>query len=243
LVSGVEDPRINIQSILTRHYLIGALFGERYAALRYEELRFATALNWLVKFLSKKPLAEDVTALISALEAGADRTEAVQIPTHLGKAFRALPTAADAMSIPNYIRELLTEYVTTGNDSDSVKDLFARTWSAVLANERAATISVLEPACGSANDYRFLKSFGLTRLLDYTGSDLCETNVQNARVMFAGTRFVVGNVLQIDADDDSFDFCFVHDLLEHLSVPAMEQAISEICRVTRHGLCLGFFQM
>jgi len=54
LVSSVEDPRLNIQSILTRHWLITMLFGERFAALRHEELRFGTVLNWLIPFLNRK---------------------------------------------------------------------------------------------------------------------------------------------------------------------------------------------
>jgi len=53
----------------------------------------------------------------------------------------------------------------------------------------------------------------------------------------------VDNALEIDAEDDTFDYCFVHDLFEHLSIEAMEVAISEVCRVTRQNLCIGFFNM
>ena len=35
----------------------------------------------------------------------------------------------------------------------------------------------------------------------------------------------------------------VHDLFEHLSIEAMEAAIAELCRVTRRGICAGFFNM
>jgi len=49
LVAGVEDPRINLQSILTRHFLLGALGLERCRPLMDEEYRFAAAMNWLVK--------------------------------------------------------------------------------------------------------------------------------------------------------------------------------------------------
>ncbi len=45
------------------------------------------------------------------------------------------------------------------------------------------------------------------------------------------------------AEDDAFDYCFVHDLFEHLSIEAMEVAIAETCRVTRKGVCVGFFNM
>jgi hypothetical protein len=243
LVSGVEDPRINIQSVLTRDFLLLVLFGERLAALKCEELRFATVMNWLLNYLGKSPIAEEITALVHALENGAENAEGVEIPFHVVKTFQGLPHLADGVNIPNYIRELLTAYLAGVECADAAKDVFADRWAALLANEPAATVSVIEPACGSANDYRFLKSFGIARFLDYTGFDLCGKNVENARVMFPDADFVAGNVLGIDANDKCFDYCVVHDLLEHLSVPAMEQAINEMCRVTRHGICAGFFQM
>ena len=72
------------------------------------------------------------------------------------------------------------------------------------------------------------------------GFDLCEKNVRNAKRMFPNVRFQVGNVLEIDAEDKSFDCCFVHDLFEHLPIEAMEMAIKQVCRVTREGICAGF---
>jgi hypothetical protein len=33
LVAGVEDPRLNLQSVLSRHFLARALTGERFRAL------------------------------------------------------------------------------------------------------------------------------------------------------------------------------------------------------------------
>jgi hypothetical protein len=35
----------------------------------------------------------------------------------------------------------------------------------------------------------------------------------------------------------------VQDLFEHLSLEGLEVAIQEVCRVTDHGLCIGFFNM
>ena len=104
-------------------------------------------------------------------------------------------------------------------------------------------ISALEPACGSANDYRFIESYGIGRLIDYTGFDLCDKNISNARGMFPDVCFEVGNVLEIKAGNTTYDYCFVHDLFEHLSTEAMEAAIAEICRVTRKGICAGFFNV
>ena len=83
----------------------------------------------------------------------------------------------------------------------------------------------------------------MARFLDYTGFDLCEKNVANAGALFPTARFEIGNVFEIDSPDKAFDFCFVHDLFEHLSSEGMEVAIAEICRVTRKAICAGFFNM
>jgi SAM-dependent methyltransferase len=113
----------------------------------------------------------------------------------------------------------------------------------VLAGESPQRISVLEPACGSANDYRYLEAYGIARLVDYTGFDLCEKNIANARALFPQVRFEAGNVFEMATPDESFELCLVHDLLEHLSVAGLERAVAELCRVTHHGLCANFFQM
>ena len=52
LVQGVEDPRINVQSILTRHFLIEQLFGNRFAEVTEAELRFAVVMNWLGRIVT-----------------------------------------------------------------------------------------------------------------------------------------------------------------------------------------------
>jgi SAM-dependent methyltransferase len=104
-------------------------------------------------------------------------------------------------------------------------------------------LTVLEPACGSANDYRFLEAYGIARLIDYHGLDLCPANIRNARALFPGVSFDLGNVFEIGAPDKSFEVSFVHDLFEHLSLAGLEAAVRETCRVTRRGLCIGFFNM
>jgi len=112
-----------------------------------------------------------------------------------------------------------------------------------LAGESPQGVRVLEAACGSANDYRCLASYGIARLLDYTGFDLCAKNVANARALFPAAHFEFGNVFEIAAEDRAFDLSFTHDLFEHLSPEGLAVAIRELCRVTRCGLCVGFFQM
>jgi len=45
LVSGYQNPRINAQSILARHYLIRRLFGDEFDALMKDELAFCVEAN------------------------------------------------------------------------------------------------------------------------------------------------------------------------------------------------------
>ncbi len=239
LVRDVEDPRINVQSILTRHFLVERLFGTRFDFLAEQELRFGLVMNWLLSLLKASITAGQLHAALDALLTGRDDAEGLQIPSYVSETFAGL-------MLPNYICDLLSwapVETTEAPIQEYLMSTFQAIWSEVLADEQARSISVLEPACGSANDYRFIESFGIARFLDYTGFDLCEKNVHNARQMFPGTCFRSGNVLEIDAGDNAFDYCFVHDLFEHLSIEAAEAAISELCRVSKWGLCAGCFNM
>ena len=248
LVAGVEDPRLNLQSILSRHFLARALTGDAFAGLMNEECRFSAVMNWLVDFAAHPGNTEESETVLYALRRGADNAEGIEIPLFVVQAFAALPASLEELHVPNYIEAFLTGNVpaeTLTVRSESCRNTFQELWRVALSRVGApsAPLSVLEPACGSANDYRFLEAYGLLPFLDYSGFDLCPRNVENARSLFPGARFNVGNVFQIDAPDRSFDLCFVHDLFEHLSLTGMETAVREVCRVARSGLCIGFFQM
>ncbi len=104
-------------------------------------------------------------------------------------------------------------------------------------------MSVVEAACGSANDYRYLDRYGMAPLLDYTGFDLTKQNIANAHRMFPDVDFRVGDVQDIEAGGQSYDWAVAHDLLEHLSPSAFNRAIDELCRVTRRGVLISFFYM
>ena len=239
LVRDVEDPRINVQSILTRHFIINQLFGERFDILMEQELRFGLVINWLLLLQKKLVKPGRLHAVLDTLLAGEDEAEGLEIPPYISETF-------DSLAVPNYICDLLCwTPVETAEVPipEYLISTFQAIWREVLADERPRNISVLEPACGSANDYRFIESFGIVRLIDYTGFDLCEKNIRNARQMFPDACFEIGNALEIEAEDGAFDYCFVHDLFEHLSIEAMEAAIAEICRITRKDICAGFFNM
>jgi len=255
LVAGVEDPRLNLQSILSRHFLAQALTGEHFGTLMDQECRFAAAVNWLSAAAERLKEAEALELILYALKRGADNAEGIEIPGFLLQTFAGLPAAAGSLTIPNYIETFLSgTHVANGRATIHQPSLntFRDLWNQALAAEASCSqpstldpqrLSMLEPACGSANDYRFLHGYGLARLVDYTGFDLCAKNIENARMLFPGVRFAVGNVFEIAAPDNAFDVCFVHDLFEHLSLEGLEAAVKEVCRVTRQGLCVGFFNM
>ena len=239
LVQDVEDPRINIQSILTRHFLIKRMFGELFNDLMEHELRFGLVMNWLLMLRKKLVNVGRLHAVLEALLAGEENAEGLEIPPYISDTFATL-------AVPNYMCDLFCWSPVEATDvpiPEYLMSTFQVIWREVLAGEQSQHISVLEPACGSANDYRFLDAFGIARLINYVGFDLCEKNISNAKQMFPHECFKVGNVLEIEAEDEAFDYCFVHDLFEHLSIEAMKTAIAEICRVTRRGICTGFFNM
>ncbi len=66
LVRDVEDPRINVQSILTRHFLIERLFGKRFDAIMEQELRFGLVMNWLLGLLKRSIRAGRLHAVLDA---------------------------------------------------------------------------------------------------------------------------------------------------------------------------------
>lgn len=239
LVKDVEDPRINVQSILTRHFLVRHLFGEQFDDLMEHELRFSLVMNWVLRLLKKPIHLWQLQTVLDALLRGEGNAEGLEIPSYITETFSSL-------TLPNYICDVLSGWPVETCDG-SIPAYFLSTfqaiWQEVLTCEHSQRISVLEPACGSANDFRFIDAYGIGQFLDYTGFDLCEKNIRNARQMFPKSCFKVGNALEIEAEDKAFDYCFVHDLFEHLSIEAMQVAIGQICRVTRRGVCAGFFNM
>jgi SAM-dependent methyltransferase len=250
LVADVEDPRLNLQSILSRHFLVRSLSGDQFEALMEEECRFGIAMNWLTHLLHRSADPDDLTSVLYALEKGADNADGIEIPHFMLAIFAALPVTASGSVISNYVQEFLAgpQIQEPKSQLDQLSlQTFLDLWRAALGSETPSPshphLSVLEPACGSANDYRVLHACGLASLVDYAGFDLCPRNIENARALFPSARFDIGNAFEIAAGDDAFDLCMVHDLFEHLSLEGLETAVAEICRVTRSGGCIGFFNM
>ncbi|HEX5038723.1 MAG TPA: class I SAM-dependent methyltransferase [Candidatus Limnocylindria bacterium] len=204
LVSGYQNPRINIQSILQCHFLLRRLFGTEFDGVMAEELRFAVDMNERL------------------------RLRAVELGVAMG-AYLDRTRAAEVRRVEEAIRGRQTEFVDR--------------WRSLLGGSRAGPISVLELACGSANDYRAFVECGLAAFLDYRGIDLTAKNVENARRRFPGVRFEVGDVRQVVAPDASVDYVVASDIFEHLAPTTREAALGEAIRIARRGLAFTFFNM
>jgi len=120
---------------------------------------------------------------------------------------------------------------------------FAGRWQDALRGREAARLSVIEFACGSANDFRSFADYGIARFLDYTGIDLNETNIANAKRMFPDVKFRTASILSLPEADRSVDFVIGFDILEHLSLPAMHEAFDAAVRICRRGIYFAFFRM
>jgi len=234
LVSGVEDPRINVQSILTRALLCDALFPGRFARLIEEELRFGFVMTWLLTHLQSGIEKRSIMAAITQN----DRARCRGVVTD---AFRMLQEGECVT--PDYVTMALQEAEDGGPAllAPEAMDTFCRLWQEQLAALPPSGCSLFEPACGSANDFRYLDSYGFTRFLNYTGIDIAPKNIGNALRRFPDVDFRVGDLLNSGFDDDAFEYCFVHDLFEHLSIAAMERALRELLRVTRREAWIHLF--
>jgi ubiquinone/menaquinone biosynthesis C-methylase UbiE len=208
LVAGYQNPRINVQSIMARHFLISGLFGARFDDLMEEELRFAIEMN--------------ETLRLRSLELGVPERD-------LGEAAKP-----DRYRAAQRVSEVIADRETRYRDH----------WRSALATAvPEGRLSVLEFACGSANDYRAFVEFGLAPFLDYVGVDITEKNIANARSRFPDARFEVGSIMGLPYPDGSYDYVLASDIFEHFSLEGLEQALGEAMRLARRGLVFAFFNM
>ena len=243
LISDVEDPRIHFPSIFTRGMIAEALFPEKFRELMWEEYRFGICMSYMRRVFQQRPSSGTPKFLLEALKQGDESFQAIPLPAYMHASWQQLNASR---SDSNYIAACLEQGVSGEKAAAFQPELlntFQHRWRDALSDHRQTSLKVMEPACGSANDYRFLHSFGLGACIDYEGFDICPKNISNARGMFPDIRFNEGSVFEVDAQDRTVDFLYVHDLFEHLSIAGMERGLDELCRVTRGTACLCFFNM
>jgi SAM-dependent methyltransferase len=236
LVSDVEDPRINFQSVLTRALIADTLFPGRFDELIDAELQFALCMTWVIQRLCN---GENRLEVLKAI----DDKDTSTVPEFVISARESL--LSSECPILDYIEEALLSRPSEDDSriAEGVLQVFSSIWNRALILLPDATLSICEPACGSANDYRFIVRNGLARFLQYTGFDISQKNIENAHRRFPHVDFYVGNVLDIHANDAAFDCIFIHDLFEHLSSEAFERALDEVLRITKKQAWLSFFNL
>jgi len=239
LVSSVQDPRINPQSILARHTIINQISDTDFSKIQMNELLFSAIAQWFYSHCDDISDSYFRDAFLYALEKSAENVEGIIIPQFIRNAFQILPLAIGDIAIPNYIRLFLTEHIGRNSSlSDVALDTFVQIWKNILTKTRA--ISLLEPACGSANDFRVIYSMGLHNSLEYTGFDICEKNISNAKSMFPEIQFFVDDVYRYETTK-AYDIIMVHDLFEHLS--GVDFVLAKFCKLCKGSLILSFFNM
>jgi SAM-dependent methyltransferase len=232
LVSGVEDPRINVQSILTRTLLCDALFPGRHTRLIEEELRFGYVMTWLLMQLER---GVNKQRLWDAIR----HADCAVCPDFILDTFHRLQQADFPYS--DYMTAALVNDPESSTLPSNPLDTFQNAWRRELESISHRVYSIFEPGCGSANDFRYVASCGLSRFVRYVGIDIASKNIANASRRFPNVDFRVADLLENRLTSNTFDFSFVHDLFEHLSPGAIQCAIEELLRVTRFEAWLHFF--
>ncbi len=95
--------------------------------------------------------------------------------------------------------------------------------------------TLLDAGCGEGFvDDIFLKAMPK---LEITGFDVLEDSVKLAQIRNPRGTFAVGDIYNIDAEDNSFDIVCSFEVMEHLHEP--DRALAEMARVTRRAVVLS----
>lgn len=237
LVAHVEDPRLNCQSILSRAFLIDALWPGRFDACIEAELRFGFVLSWVLGRLRQGVDRRELLAQLTGDTADSS------CPAAIRETYTKLQEPG--CPIPDYLTAVLLHTNTLPDEGElftPAVETFQQLWKSLLPEPcEQEPIRMLEVACGSANDARFFQAYGLEPHLHYTGFDLCVANAVNAMRRFPAGRFFVGDVLHPALPPEGFDYVVVHDLLEHLSPEACDHALQNLLGLARHELWIHLF--
>jgi len=110
-----------------------------------------------------------------------------------------------------------------------------------LKNLQIKKPSIVDIGCGSGNYYRVFLRSGINDLINYKGVDIAEKNIKNCSKLFPNGDFSVGNLLDLNLADSSFDIVMVNSVFEHLSPKLLKKAFSEAIRVGKDLIIFNFF--
>jgi SAM-dependent methyltransferase len=232
LVQEAENPCFNPQSVLVRALVADRLVPEGCAELIGEELYYAACCSFGV-LGNREGWFPRLLSLLQA-EPNSER-----LPEFLRSDFeREQNSTIDLLALFKKLGGALAA------GFDGFRSPFEDRWKEARSMADAGSrFSMLELACGSANDYRYLDAFGLASGVDYTGVDICPENIENASFRFPEVDFRVGDAMALAFGDREFDVVCAFDLFEHLSAEGLESALAEAVRVCRSELWLSFFNL
>lgn len=253
-----QNPLVNPQSILSRYSILEYLCDDDVSEFKYHELLFSSVMLWCYEHANDLVDTDLWLEILDAIAKGADATEYLAIPPALKTACNAVINFKGKQIRPQYMFKAFVEEEPLFPDEmppdDDLWELkrvfpsyeslceFVNIWKQILPELKIRKGTVLEPACGSANDYRVLHEMGLTNYIDYSGFDICPKNISNALEHFPRANFFVADVYQYEFKRD-YDVIFVHDLFEHLSIQGAEFALGKLCKHCKGVLNIGFFNM
>jgi ubiquinone/menaquinone biosynthesis C-methylase UbiE len=102
---------------------------------------------------------------------------------------------------------------------------------------RAGAKTVLESACATAIDFPRYRDSGH----QWHGLDITEKFLARAKELHPEIQVTHGSVLEAPFPENSFDFVYCKDLLEHLAPEDYKKALSEMYRMCRIGIAVALF--
>lgn len=134
-------------------------------------------------------------------------------------------------------------------------------WDKIFRRLASEGESFFEAGCGSGLSSMCLLSFIMEEQLKndlearnkiYHGIDLSDARSQLATAyieeflcknnrMGIHTKFGVGDIETIDAEDHTYDVSFIPSVLERVSDTSIEQVVSEVCRITKKYIYVSDF--
>lgn len=102
-----------------------------------------------------------------------------------------------------------------------------------ISNAYEPGMKVLEVACAGGHDFRYLNRRKRIEPKDFTGLDVTEPYLKLAKERYPDCRWVLGDARKLPFENKEFDITYNLLMLLHLDKEGVQQALQEMCRVTR----------
>ena len=106
--------------------------------------------------------------------------------------------------------------------------LFLKNIVKIVDNQKDIN-NILDAACGEGLVIAEINEYRSNLKID--GFDIAEQSIDYARKILPNNKFFIGDILNIDIADNSYDLVMALEVLEHLNEPI--KAIKELARVSK----------